>query len=98
VRLRLSRLAVSDLEAIYEYIALDSLRSAWRTVERIAELLDLLEEHPYAGRPGRVGGTRELVITRTNYLAIYRIDGDVVDIVRILHGRQQWPPPADNDV
>jgi len=38
-----------------------------------------------------VKGTRELVISRTPYIAAYRIDGDLVTIVRVLHGAQQWP-------
>ena len=61
-------------------------------VERIYAVLDLLEEHAYLGRPGRVDGTRELVVTQTSYLAVYRIDGEIIDVARVLHGRQQWPP------
>jgi toxin ParE1/3/4 len=96
VRLRLSRPAVNDLEDIYEYIAADGARAARGVIARIDEVLNLLEEHPYAGRPGRATGTRELVITRTSYIAVYRVGGDVVDVARIRHGRRQWPP-ADND-
>jgi plasmid stabilization system protein ParE len=43
------------------------------------------------GRPGRIEGTRELVISRTPYIAAYRIGGDTVRILRVLHGAQQWP-------
>ena len=43
------------------------------------------------GRPGRIEGTRELVISRTPYIAAYRIAGDTVRILRLLHGAQQWP-------
>jgi plasmid stabilization system protein ParE len=43
------------------------------------------------GRAGRVEGTRELVISRTSYIAAYRIVGDVSRILRVLHGAQQWP-------
>ena len=64
-------------------------------IERIDAVLDLLDQHPALGRPGRVEGTRELVVTRTNYVAIYQIDGEVIDILRVLHGRQQWPPAED---
>jgi addiction module toxin, RelE/StbE family len=50
-----------------------------------------LIRHPESGRIGRVDGTRELVIDRTPYIAAYRIAGDTVRILRVLHGAQQWP-------
>lgn len=43
------------------------------------------------GRPGRVDGTRELVISHTPYIAAYRIAGDTVHIPHVLHGAQEWP-------
>jgi len=95
VRLRLSVPAARDLQGIYDYVAKDSPRSARSVIERIDAVLDLLDQHPALGRPGRVEGTRELVVTRTNYVAIYQIDGEVIDILRVLHGRQQWPPAED---
>jgi len=50
-----------------------------------------LARYPESGRPGCVAGTRELVIRRTPYIAAYRIAGDTVRILRVLHGAQQWP-------
>lgn len=46
---------------------------------------------PYLGRPDRIPGTRELVITGTSYLVPYRMKGDHVHILAVLHGRQKWP-------
>jgi plasmid stabilization system protein ParE len=43
------------------------------------------------GRAVRIEGTRELVISRTPYIAAYRIIGATVRILRVLHGAQQWP-------
>jgi addiction module RelE/StbE family toxin len=43
------------------------------------------------GRSGRIEGTRELVISRTPYIAAYRILGSTVQILRVLHGAQLWP-------
>jgi toxin ParE1/3/4 len=43
------------------------------------------------GRPGRVKGTRELVIVGTPYIVAYRIKGDAVQVLRVLHGAQKWP-------
>jgi len=51
----------------------------------------LLLEFPHRGRPGKKTGTRELVISALPYLIVYTVRGDVVCVVRILHGSQQWP-------
>ena len=50
-----------------------------------------LAEFPERGRPGRKSDTRELIFTGLPYLAIYRIRGNEVEILRILHGAQNWP-------
>ena len=47
--------------------------------------------------PGRVAGTRELLIPRTPYLAAYLVDGDTVRILRVLHGTQMWLDELAND-
>jgi len=46
---------------------------------------------PERGRTGRRPETRELVFAGLPYLAVYRIGGDGVDILRILHGAHEWP-------
>ena len=43
-----------------------------------------LQAHPGMGRAGRVPGTRELVLHK-NYIAIYRVRGDDVEILRLHH-------------
>jgi len=50
-----------------------------------------LAQHPKMGRPGRVKGTRELVISGTPFVVIYRLKARRVDIIRLLHSAQQWP-------
>jgi toxin ParE1/3/4 len=51
-----------------------------------------LKDHPDMGRMGRVKGTRELVIQRTPFILVYRVLASVsrVEVLRILHGAQQW--------
>jgi len=51
----------------------------------------LLATHREIGRPGRVRGTRELVVTGTPYIAAYRFVSDVLTVLRLLHGARQWP-------
>jgi len=58
---------------------------------RIEEQINRLAQYPEFGRSGRVEDTRELVIGQTPYIAPYPIYGDVVRILRVLHGAQQWP-------
>ncbi len=69
----------------------DSPQAAITIDDRIREQVDGLEQFPESGRPGRVEGTRELVIQRTPYIVAYRIVGDTVQILRVLHGSRQWP-------
>lgn len=69
------------------YIAADNARAAIRLDEEIDRQVDLLAEHPLMGRQGRVKGTRELVIGRSPFIAVYRINkGKRIEILRILHG------------
>jgi len=55
---------------------------------------DQLLRHPGLGRPGRQLGTRELVISGTPFIVVYRIDvkGAKVDILNFLHASRKWPP------
>lgn len=79
------------LTAIDDHIAGDNAEAADRVTHAILSGLSRLTHLPYMGRPGRVPGTRELVITGTPYLVPYRIKGDRVEILAVLHGRQKWP-------
>jgi len=74
-----------------DYIAADNVRAAIRLDEEIDRQVDLLAEHPLMGREGRVKGTRKLVIGRAPFIAVYRIKGKRLEILRILHGAQRWP-------
>ena len=62
-----------------------------RLEQRIIDATDQLIDRPRLGRAGRVAGTRELVVTRTPYIVIYEIEGDIVPIIRVLHSAQRWP-------
>lgn len=84
-------LAEKDLVEIVQYIAADSPRAAYEVHDRIRELVGKLAAHPGLGRPGRVRGTRELVVSGTPFLVPYRIKGEVLTILRVLHGARRWP-------
>lgn len=53
-----------------------------------------LTEHPASGRPGRVLGTRELVVSGSPYILVYRLEASAILILRMLHGAQRWPAPS----
>jgi toxin ParE1/3/4 len=91
--------AYDDRAAIMDYIAQDSPAAALDIDEAIEHQADSLIQHPEIGRHGRVRGTRELVIARTPYVAVYVVDGEAetIEIIRVLHGAQQWPSANDED-
>ncbi len=84
-------LARADLAELVAYIASDNPAAAYRVHDDIRKQTGLLATYPELGRPGRVRGTRELVITGTPYIAAYRFAGDVLTVLRLLHGARRWP-------
>jgi toxin ParE1/3/4 len=91
VRLEWSVIALADRVAIFDYIEADSPSAAILIDDRIEDAVETLVKLPGMGRPGRIEGTRELVIDRTPYIAAYRISGTAIRILRVLHGARQWP-------
>jgi toxin ParE1/3/4 len=57
-------------------------------VDRILDALQLLELFPESGRPGRVEGTRELVVPRRPYIVVYQVDRELeaVRVQSVMHG------------
>jgi toxin ParE1/3/4 len=96
VKLRWSAEAGADATRIQRYIAHDSVRAAGEIRARLAEVAKRLLDQPQMGREGRIFGTRELVVTRSPYLLIYRVREDAVEILRVIHGSQVWPPRGRN--
>lgn len=91
MRVEWRRLAYMDAMDIADYIELDNPVAALTIFDEIQKQVAMLAYHPKIGRPGRVPGTRELVINRTPYIAVYFVEGSTVNILRVLHGAQRWP-------
>ena len=91
MRLGWTRIAIRDLIHVRRNIAQDNPRAARSIAQYILDAADGLLEHPEMGRVGRVRGTRELVISQTPYLIVYRLRRKHIQILRVLHGRQLWP-------
>ena len=85
------RTALRNLDAVAEHIALDDPRAARLVVDRVIAAVAMLADHPGLGRPGRVPGTRELVVKRTRYVVPYRVRGEVVEVLRVFHTSQRPP-------
>lgn len=86
-----SRRAMQHLVSLRDFIAKDSEQNAALVVERILDSIDLLQTQPDMGRPGRVLGTRELVVPHTPYIIPYRVRRGRIELIAVFHGRQKWP-------
>ncbi|HEX8615423.1 MAG TPA: type II toxin-antitoxin system RelE/ParE family toxin [Telluria sp.] len=82
--------AQADLATILGYIAERNPRAALDLYNDIDWAVSQLPAHPYMYRPGRVPGTRELIV-RPNYLIVYRVGATAIDIVSVMHARQHYP-------
>ncbi|MBV8773866.1 MAG: type II toxin-antitoxin system RelE/ParE family toxin [Deltaproteobacteria bacterium] len=82
--------ARADLLAIVDYISDDNPEAAQQLKDEIEAKVGKLAEHPKLYRPGRVAGTREMIVRR-NYVVVYAEDPRAVSILRVLHAAQQWP-------
>jgi plasmid stabilization system protein ParE len=91
VRLRYTRHALVGLDQARAYIAARNPQAAAAIAARICEAIDGLRLFPERGRPGRVAGTRELVIPATPFVVAYRIGNGQIEILAIMHGARRWP-------
>jgi addiction module RelE/StbE family toxin len=91
MRVRWLRRALRGLDDEASYIAADSPAAAQLVVQRVLEAVAKLPEHPGMGRPGRVPGTRELVVVNTRYIVPYRVRGQTIEILRVFHTSRRLP-------
>ena len=83
--------ALNNLDEIAKYISQESPQAAQQVVDLIVEQVNQLTAQPAIGRPGRVVGTRELVISNSHYLVPYRIINNQVEILRVFHTSRRLP-------
>ena len=82
--------ADDQLNAIADFISLQNPAAADRIVGLIHNGVERVRRFPESGRPGRVPGTRELIV-HPNYIVIYRVTDAAIDVLRVLHARQRYP-------
>ncbi|WP_342364021.1 type II toxin-antitoxin system RelE/ParE family toxin [Terrarubrum flagellatum] len=95
MKLTWSSLALGDREGIFAFIEKESPRAAVQIDEQIELAVRRLLEFPESGRPGRVSGTRELLVPRSPFIAAYTVTSDRIRILRVLHAAQVWPDELD---
>ena len=91
MQIRWLRTALRDLDAEMTYIEERDKEAAKRLYALIRGRVALLAQFPDLGRPGRVFGTRELVLERYPYIIPYRVKNDTVEILRVFHTSRRQP-------
>ena len=82
--------ASTDLVEIIDFIEQRNAAAARDLYAAIIQSAENLPFMPYLFRLGRVAGTREHVV-HPNYIVVYQVGSDVIDILRVLHSRRQYP-------
>lgn len=85
--------ALENLEQEADYIAVDDPVAAAQVLNKIYTSVDNLLHNPSMGRPGRVAGTRELIVPGTRYIVPYRINADLkqLEILQVFHSSRRVP-------
>jgi addiction module RelE/StbE family toxin len=91
VKLRWSRRAIHRLTSIHDYIAKDNPDAASHVASAIVDAALRLQRFPHIGRPGRIEGSRELVVPGLPYIIPYRIVNSVIQVASVIHTSRKWP-------
>ncbi len=83
--------AQQDRADIWDYIAADDPRAAARMDALFSDAAARLVEHPKLGRPGKISGTRELIL-HGSYRLVYEIENETAWMLALVHTARQWPP------
>ncbi len=89
--IRWTRRALMRLDDVGAHISEDDPAAAARVIARLVSTVDLLAQQPAMGRPGRIQGTRELVLADIPYIVPYRVTRGTVEILTAMHAAQRWP-------
>ena len=82
--------ALLQLDGIVRYISERNQAAAKKLYNEVVSRIELLRTFPELGRIGRAPGSREMVI-HANYIVVYAVRENTIDIVRVLHVRQKYP-------
>lgn len=83
--------AEDDLAEIIRFVAERNPTAAQRLWNVLHDSVLPVAEHPYLYKQSeRVPGCREIV-AHPNYIVVYRVERECIDVLRVLHSRQQYP-------
>lgn len=85
------RRALRNLEQARNYVFQDNPTAAQELIIKIQNAANQLQNYPFMGKNGRVEGTKELIISNSPYILIYRIKEETVEVLRILHTSKFYP-------
>lgn len=84
--------ALDDFDAAMSCIAERSPDAARQVALAIYRQVGHLRQNPFIGRPGRVPGSRELVVSGTHFIIPYRFDGrELIELLAVMHDAREWP-------
>ena len=89
MRIRWTPAAAADLQHIADYLNQHHPHYRQPTLRKLYETIRSLKDSPFRGRPGSQQGTREIVFPPLPYVAVYRIQQQVIEVLRIYHGAQE---------
>lgn len=89
MRLRYTREALADLDAVLDHTRQHSPQGARRVQQRIRTIVDLIVRHPEIGRVTSRNGMRQINASPYPYLIFYRATGDEVVIHGVRHGARR---------
>ena len=91
--------ASTDFLGIVAWLQARNPAAAAEAARHILDAVEILNEHPFAGKPGRSPDTRELGVTRYPCLIVYSVEpearfseGHQIAVLRVLHEAMLWPP------
>jgi toxin ParE1/3/4 len=91
MRIRWTPPAAADMQSISDYLKEHHPQYRQPTMRKLYEKIRAMKDTPYLGRPGRVEGTREILFPPMPYVAVYRLNGQTIEIWRIYHAAQNRP-------
>lgn len=82
-----------DLDGVTDYLRGEGVpfEDVEEYIKRIFKAPEHLSTLPGAGKPGKMPNTREWLVMDTPYALIYRVKGNTVQILRVMHGSRQFP-------
>ena len=91
MRIRWTPSATEDLRQITNYLFEKTPENAAKMIREIYSVPASLARFPNSGRAGKKSGTREWIMPSLPYVIVYQVKADALNVVRVLHGAQDWP-------